>query len=180
MPEYKEVQKTVTLPKGIGLDGYLLALRGILQRPRVQEISLSVGGEVTYRRFALPEEPEEEPGLVLETLLPYGVVRQRPIEEIPDVSPNAAVALGQLFACAAQDGLTPVLFVGGTDSRFWGWYQQSTGCRLPREEIYGLPFLSDPAIEDDTLLLCSAYSRAATLSDTQKSYKIVTPAPRGT
>lgn len=44
-----------------------------------------------------------------------------------------------------------------------------------REDAYGLPFLADRQIDDDTLLLAASYDRAATIIDAQRAFKLLLP-----
>jgi hypothetical protein len=76
----------------------------------------------------------------------------------------------------AVDKLNAVAFVGGANSRVWAWYKESTGNDLvSRDELHGVPFVSDRHIEDHVLMLCAAYAKVASLIAIQKSYKLVIP-----
>lgn len=180
MIEYREITKTIEVPKGTGLTGFMLAISNILRQPRIQEVTITARGKVSYRRFARQNEPDEEIKLDFESVMPWAILRNTNIEELPSVprSANAAVVLGQMFAAAARDHLHPVAMVGGSASVFWEWYGQTTGIVLGKDEAYGLPFLNDENIPNDVLILCAAYGRGASLVDTQQSYKIAIPAWR--
>ena len=184
MPEYKEISESVSVPKGTGMEGYLEALRTILKKPRVQEVVLKTNGRVTYKRFALHDEPDQEVKVDFASLMPYSIIRSNELQEIR-IEPaydgdyvNAAVILGVMFKAANDDGLNPILFAGGTASKFWNWYEVSTEVGIAKDSIHGLPYAPDPEIPNETLLLCAAYSRDARLVDVRKSYKISIPIVR--
>lgn len=176
MAEYEEVRDSVDIPKNAGVKGFLETVEGILKLPRVQEIRIDARGKVDFRYFLRAGEERKPLEMDFATLLPYAVIRNNPVVELVDVDANAAVALGQLFDLAAADHLFPVAFVGGPGTTFWSWYETTTAISLhAREELYGVPFLSDRALEDYVLVLCAAYTRGAALIDTQRSYKLVIP-----
>jgi hypothetical protein len=176
MAEYEEVNDVVEVPKNTGVQGFLKTVEEVLKLPRVQEIRIDARGRVNVRYFVREGEQKKPFGMDFETLLPYAIIRNNPVIELVDVDANAAIAIGQLFDLAAADHLFPVAFVGGPASLFWQWYETTTGFRLTsHEELYGVPFLSDRALEDYVLVLCAAYTRGAALIDTQRSYKLVIP-----
>jgi hypothetical protein len=178
MPEYKEEEKEVEIPKGAGITGYLKAIETILQLPRVQEISIRTQGRVSYRRYVRPDEPETPLSVDLESLMPWMILRNLPMEELMVRDDgNAAVAVSQMFAALTRDGLNPVAFSGHSQSYFWLWHGVTTKVALSttRDEAYGLPYYPDDNIPKEVLLICGAYGRGASLVDTRKSYKITIP-----
>lgn len=172
MPEYKEVEKVVTVPKGTGIDGFLEAIRKILRRPRVQEVVLGAEGSLRYRRFTLEDEPEDEPDLDLDSFLPYFVLQRVLIQELP-VPPDEPVLtqIWRMFAAAAADGLNAIGFTCGGYPTLLPEYPQSTS-------IFGLPVWVDHHIPPDSLILLAAFTRQSTLLGTQKAYKISLPITR--
>lgn len=177
MPNYIEETKEIEVPPASGIPGFLRVVAGILERSRVQEIIISKG-KIVYRRFRKEDEPEKALEVELETLLPSFVIRAGQVEELALLSSdNAAVAVSMLFAKAHMDGLNPIALVGGRNSHFFSWHIKTTDVVLAREECYGLPFLADHDIPDETVLLCAGYGRRAALPDTVRSYKISIPLP---
>jgi hypothetical protein len=176
MSDYKEVTETVEVPKNTGIRGFLHVVEGILKRPRVQSVEIDARGKVSYRYFARSGEERLPLSTNFDTLMPYMVVRNGKAVELSDPSPIAPIALGQLFDMVAVDHLYSVAWVAGANTRFWDWYAATTRFSLfSREELFGLPFLTDRNIPDESLLLAAAFARGATLIDIQKSYKIVIP-----
>lgn len=176
MAEYVEKKGSLDIPKNVGVEGFLVALRDILRLPRVQHVELDARGRVNYRYYvregqeALPLEVD------FSTVTPYAVVRNGEVTELPQPDGNAAVAFAQLTAMAAVDHLFPCAVVAGTQSTFWAWFESSTRVVLPsREELFGMPFLTDRMVDDETLLLCAGFSRRGALLDTQKSYRLLIP-----
>lgn len=175
MAELIERIDTVEIPKGTGLDGFFKALGLILRRPRVQKIEIEPQGKITYRFFAREEDPQHV-DVDFDQIMPYAIMRNSTVVELPDPSPNAAVAVAQLFAAAAEDRLFPVGLATGTASQVWAWFERTVGIKLRhQEELYGLPVFPDRHIPDDTLSLLAAYGRSTSLLDTRHVYKIVIP-----
>jgi len=173
---YEEKNETIEIPIGTGVEGFLRALREILQLGRIQEVHIDARGKISYKRFAREGETPQPLDLDFESLMPYAIVRNGYVEEVIPSTTNAAVVLGQLFARAAADHVYPVAWVAGANTTFWSWLTKSTGLAgSVRDELYGLPFLQDHMLEDSVLLLCAAYGRRAAISDTQRSYKILMP-----
>jgi len=179
MPEYRETLKSIQLPPGIGIDGYLAAIRQILAKGKVKSLTLELGGQVSYKRFMLVDEPEEETQEVkFKEIIPYNVIRVKPIVELQyPVGEPAPFVLSRLFFAVATDGLNAIAFVCSTSSTFSRWHLATTGPAHigVGDTAYGLPVLRDPEIPDEALLLCAAYNKSSPLSDTIKSYKIAMP-----
>jgi hypothetical protein len=176
MAEYEEVTGVVEVPRNVGVKGFLKAIEDILKLPRVQAINVDARGKVEYRHYVREGDAPKPLEIDFETLQPMSVIRNSRVVELGDPDLNGAVAVGQLFSMAAVDHLFPVAMVAGANTKFWSWYEASTTIELPsREELYGVPFLTDRLIEDQVLVLCAAYTRSAALIDTQKSYKLVIP-----
>lgn len=172
---YVEEQKTIDVPPATGVPGYLKVIAGILERPRVQEIVLSKTGKITYRRFRGEDEPDAPLEVELESLMPFAVIRNSLLEELPLIGNNAAIAVSQLFTKAHMDGMSPLVFASGPGSLFFAWHARTTSVVLAKTDCYGLPFLPDPELPNEALFLCAGYSRRSTLPDTVRSYKITIP-----
>lgn len=181
MSELKEKTDTIEIPKGAGVDGLLHALKEVLtKRLRVQKVEIGAGGLLTYKHFVKEEDPAHLE-IDFSELLPYGVIRNSTVYELPDPHPNAALAITQLFHLAANEQLFPVVFVTGVQTALWSWFERTTGLALPRargsaqEQLYGIPLLQDRQIEDQVLVLCAAYGHTTSLLDTRCAYKIALP-----
>lgn len=175
MPSFIEEEKTIEVPKGIGVDGLLKAVAKVLELSRVQNITIDVTGKVSYKRFRKEDEPEQVTGLDFSSVMPWQIVRGHAIEEVPTNSTNAAVVLGQLFARVSMDGFNPVSFVASPSTKFWTWYTATTSLHTGHVELHGLPFLVDPQVPEEALVMCVAYGRRAGMVDVVKSYKITVP-----
>lgn len=175
MPAYIEEKKEIQVPPATGIPGFLKVVAGILERPRVQEIVLSKD-KITYRRFRREDEAEAELEMDLATLMPMAVIRNSQLEELRLITDtNAATVVSQLFAKAHMDGMNPIAFASGPNSLFFAWHARTTNVVLAKEECYGVPFLADPELPNEALVLCTGYSRRAALPDTVRSYKITIP-----
>jgi hypothetical protein len=178
MKEYEQHDEEIELPKGVGVPGFLQAIKGVLSLPRVTDIRINAQGKITYT-FFLRKGESQRLAVNFENVMPYAIVRNGKIEELPYPSSNAAVACAQLFDAAARDHMFPVAFLGSQTSSFWEWYKDSLGkAPTTQEELYGLPFHFDPQVEEHVLMLCTAFSRSGTLADTIRSYKITVPQVR--
>lgn len=174
--EYEPYNGSIEIPKGTGLDGFLRAIRELLQLPRLQGIHIDARGKVTYKHFLREGEKPRALEVDFDSLMPYAIIRNGHVEELTPAGNNAAVVLGQLFSRAAADHMYPVAWVSGPKTTFWKWFDASTGITSPvHEELYGLPFLADRMVEDSVLILCAAYGRRGAIGDTQRSYKILMP-----
>lgn len=171
---YVEETKTIEVAPGTGVPGLLRTVAAVLALPRIQVVEIKAGA-VVYTRFKRPEDPDQVLELDLSTLMPAQVVRSNPINEVALAGTNAATAIGQMFAQVSMDGYLPVAFVGNPNSRFWAWYTSTTSVMTSREELYGQPFYADKDIPEETLLLCAALGRKATMVDVVRSYKITVP-----
>lgn len=173
MVDYIEERREQAVPGATGIDGYLAVVRDVLSLPRVQEITVKVG-EVRWRRFKKPDEPDRNLEVDLETLMPYGVVRSHEIQELMSTD-NAAVCLGAVLAQAHIDGLNPIAWVSGPGTLLHGWYKATTGMLLPKDSVHGFDLLLDPNIGQEALILCTGFGKRAALVDTVRSYKITMP-----
>ena len=177
MSQYVEESKELEVPPATGIPGFLKVLTNILERARVQRVVIEKG-KVSYTRFRREDEAEQPFEVELSTLMPSAVVRNSQLEEIKVIADNAAVGMGQLFAKAHMDGMSPIALVGSPNSLFFLWHVRSTSVVLAKDECYGLPFLPDPEIPDESLILCTAYSKRSMLPDTVRCYKLTVPLMR--
>lgn len=180
--QYKPVEETIEVPKETGKAGLMRSLEYIIGLKRVVEVRIQAQRppvRVSYKRYVMEDEPERPLALDLESLSPYAVLRNGEIQECDGGTGPAAVVVARLFREISLVGLWPIAFVGGKASRFWDWHKETMGM-LPsqtREDAYGLPFLTDRQVDDDTLLLAASYDRAATIIDAQRAFKLLLPAP---
>ena len=108
--------------------------------------------------------------------MPFAIVRNGEIQEIPYPNSHAAIGVAELFARASRDHMSPIAFLGGDNSSFWRWYEETTGLTPDtKENLFGFPFLTDMQMENDVLLLCTGFKRNALITDTVKSYKLSIP-----
>jgi hypothetical protein len=172
--EMKRVHKSISVPRGTGVEGLLQAVRGILTLGRVQEVVISARGEVSYSRLVAEDGEDPELEIDLGSLSPYAVIRTHRLEEI-EVLPgdSAAVAMSRLFFAASRDGFFAIALATGPRTVFQEWHSRTTGVGVGADEAYGLPVLGDPDIPDDVLVLCAGPSRTSRLIDTRRSYKLV-------
>lgn len=176
MSEYKEVADTLDIPSHAGIEGFLLAIRQILRMPRVTSIVVDASGKISYTRYARPEEPRKNIEADFDSVAPNALVRNALIQELDSHDQkNAAICIAGMFNAAAADHMYPVGFVTGANSNLYAWHASTTGIRLDRENVYGLPVYPDRFIPDDALLLVTAYARGGSLVDVQKSYKLAMP-----
>lgn len=188
MKEYEQHDEEIDLPKGVGVPGFLQAIKGVLSLPRVTDIRINALGKITYT-FFLRKGESQKLSVNFEDVMPYAIVRNGTIEELPYPSSNAIVACAQLFEAAARDHMFPVGFLGSQTTFFWDWYKEGlggsrstqeepVGLQNSREELFGYPFHFDVKVEEHVLLLCTSFRRGGALTDTVKSYKITVPQVR--
>lgn len=180
--QLKPVTETIEVPKETGVAGLERLFGEVIRLKRVVEIHVVAHRppvKVTYKRFVAEDEPDKPLAIDLESLTPYSVLRNGKIEEFDGGTGPAAVVLAHLFREVSLVGLWPIAFVGGRATRFWAWHKETMGMvpSQTREDAYGLPFMTDRQVEDDTLLLAASYDRAATIIDAQRAYKLLLPKP---
>lgn len=177
--DYKEVIDTTEVPKNTGIEGFILAIRGILKMPRVTSINIDSRGKITHTRYVRQEEPRHQIEIDFDTVAPSSIVRNGQVLElnIDELHGNAAVCVAAMFARASQDHMFPVAWVVGAATYFNGWHQLTTGVALPTASAFGLPMYHDRFIPDEALLLACAFGPNAALIDAQMSYKITVPSP---
>lgn len=178
MARLVEQTATVEIPRGSGVEGVVKVIREIYKLRRVQHIHHGLG-KIEYT-VLVPEEDSFVPlNVDFDSVMPHTVIRNHELFELEVPLDNAAMAFMHLFRRASLDRLVPIAFVGSSRSVVWEWHERTTGVALPvTDELYGLPFLADPAYEDATLFMCTSSERDAALIDTHRTYKILMPERR--
>ena len=174
--QYVEEKKTVVVPKNVGPDGFVLALKNIIKIPRVQRVEILANGTVEYTYFKREGAPGASLSIDFETLAPSAVVRNTQMRELELVEQDTApVVVCRMFRAVRVEGLVPISFVTGADSAFWKWHDKAgmSGLDDAPDSAYGLPLLQDRYIPDDVLVLCAGYDRNSALVDTVMSFKTV-------
>lgn len=173
--QYVEVKKTVNVPKNVGPDGFVLALKSIIKIPRVQRIEILANGTVEYAYFKQEEAPDTPLALDFESIAPSAIVRNTEMREIELVEQDTApVVVCKMFRAVRIANLVPISFVAGADTTFGAWHKKA-GLDLEdyTDTAYGLPLVKDRYIPDEALVLCAGYTRASALIDTVMSFKAV-------
>jgi hypothetical protein len=178
MAEYELANETFEVPKNTGINGFLHAIRTILELSRVQGVSIDARGKVSYQRFVPKGEFQEVgPTISFETLMPYACVRNGTINEIFNVDTRSpSLSIAKMFQAAARDRVFPVAWVMGAYTTLWDWFRNCDGIEMDNhEEFYGLPILADRNLEDYMLILATANGRTTNIVDVHRSYKIIMP-----
>lgn len=173
--EYHPVRKSIDVPRGAGVDGFILAIEKILTKRNIKNINISANGKINYERMICEGEPEEDFEVDFTTVTPWAVLRNTNLVEVKLISDNAAVSIAQLFQEMARDLLNPIGFAISQSSTFRKWHTRTTSLVLDTDQLYGLPILYDPLIPQDVLVLCAGFGRQARLVDTKKAYKLTIP-----
>lgn len=176
--EYVERTRTVEVPKGSGVPGFLRAIEKILKKPRLQSVQIDGRGLVTYNYFARADDDEQGVlEVAFDDLMPYAVVRTRELVELVlKPATPAPLAISEMFFAAQVDHLHPAAWVLPKSTRLWAWFERDTGVRPPlKDSFFGLPVMEDRSVDDHALILCAGFRRDGTINDTQKSYKISLP-----
>lgn len=163
----------VDVPRGVGVEGFLLTVKELLKVPRIQQLTISPQGKVHVTRLLQDNDPAPPIELDLETLKPSAVIRncERVKEIRPGTTPWETVA--KLFRAASRDRLYPIALVGGASSHFRTWFATTGFDFEDDEQFFGLTLFTDRYIDDDQLYLCAAMSRGGGLLDTVRAYKIL-------
>jgi len=174
--QYEEVTRTLEVPKNVGPGGFILALKQIIQLPRVQRVEIMASGKVSYTYYKQEGAPDRPLSVDFETIAPSAIVRNTEMIELPLVEEDTAPAVVcKMFRAVRVAGLVPIAFVTGADTAFWGWHSRA-GIVAPdgaKDDAYGLPLVQDRHIPDEVLVLCAGYARSSALVDTVRSFKVV-------
>lgn len=173
--EFQEVTETLEVPRHSGIEGFLIAIRGVLKLPRVVNLSIDARGKISYTRYARPEEPRKQVDIDFESVMPSQVIRAGSVQEVTldGVKPEAFIPV--LFARAAADRVFPIAFVAGADSWFFRFHETTIGVKLTTDSAYGLPIYRDRHIPDEAFVLVCSYGPDGALVDAQVSYKMTIP-----
>lgn len=180
MSEYKQVTQTVDVPMDAGVEGFILALRGILVLSRVTEVLIQDKGKVTFKRWVREEEEANvELRMDFESVTPIGVIRNNDIVDVGLVEPGEtpAEAVVRLMLSADRDSLAPSAFVVSTNSVFFDWFSGALKGKshIGAERLFGLRLYRDRFVDDDMLLLCASYGPGSSLIDTRVTYRLMLP-----
>ena len=171
--DLREVSRSVEIPKNTGIEGFVVTIRELLRRPRIQEILIDSKGKVSYKRL-VDESEEDVINIDLETVTPGGILRTATVDELvlPPHLP-AAVVLGKMFDRFAIDQTYPIAFVSGIGTVFWEWYRVTTKAALhSRSTVFGLPVILDRHVPETALILCGAAAPSTALVDTTRALKL--------
>lgn len=165
-------ETTVDVPTNTGIDGFLLAVRGILSLSRVQGIQIDAKGVLTYKRYVVEGEPNSI-GVDYEGIEPWHIIRNSDLVELRDLPTSAASRVVCLMDAARSEQLHPTSFVTGANTSLAAWFRESSGITLRTDKaLCGLKVYVDRHVPDSALILTAAYSSTAGLVDTVKSYKV--------
>jgi hypothetical protein len=176
MTEYQPVEASVTVPKGVGLDGFLKAVREILRYPRVTDVRINTRGVIWFKRHVRKDEQVVPVQIDFESVTPFAAVQASDVLEVAlsEGGEPAPVAVARMFAALARDHVSPVAFVIGGSSPFAAWHKATSGIEIG-EQAYGLPVMVDERIPSDVLVLCAAFGPGGSLVDVRRSYKLSLP-----
>lgn len=174
MTEFELTTSTIDVPKNTGIEGFVHTVRSILKLPKIQKITISAKGGITYERY-VAEDEQKAISVDFAGVEPYHLIRNAPkqIEELVLGSTNAATILAAMLDRATSEQLKPIAFVTGANTVLWRWYQQTTGFSLVSSEaICGLPVYFDRYVPDSALILSATLVKDGAMIDTYKSYKV--------
>lgn len=179
MSDYRQVERTVSVPPESGVDGFLLAIRNILSLSRVTELKVHGKCEVTYTRWVRSEdEANANLRMDFESVTPFNVIRNNEIVDYGIVSDYhiPTVVLCNLIHKLAEDHFYPTAFVIGANSGFFDWLE-SGGVSLPKNanRVLGYQLLRDRFVDDVTVLLGAAYGPGGSIIDTRVTYRLLLP-----
>lgn len=176
MQDYEEVTQTIEVPKNVGVEGFLRTVREILRLEGVQQLVVSLRGQVTYKRLIPAGFSTWQIGVDFEGLEPSYVIRHGTILEVVDSYPSSpAVTVAQMYDQLAIERLTPVCWAVGAATTLYRWFHASTGyAPKMQESFYGLPVYTDRAIPDSVVILCAGLGKNASLVDCHRFIKLDT------
>ena len=172
--EFERIDEEIDVPRETGVEGFILALRTILRKPRVQSVGIDVRGRITVTRFVRAEEPQVEFAIDFSSVTPSAAVRSGEVLEVDvPAGEEPKTTVFRLFNEASRDQLYPVAFVVGANSSFYRWLDASA--QVFGNNIFGQRVLKDRQIPDDVLILATSFGPRGELVDVQRCYKITLP-----
>lgn len=173
MADYVLRTESIPIPSGSGVEAFLVTMRTILRRPRIQTILVEgTTNRITFTFYARAEEADLPIQVELESAKPYHLVRSKSIEELPDEGSPIDILM-RLFSAISRDHLSPICFIAHPNTVFWKW-AASSGYGFPkhRDEVFGYSVRYDDQVPEDALLLAACVQVDGTLIDTTKTYKV--------
>ena len=175
MAEFVEVTKTIEVPKGAGIEGFIRILRQVLKLPRVTDVHISANGTVKAKHWVQEEAIDVPLNIDFVDLCPYTVIRNHSVVDMGYADDtNALHHMFRMCNKAREEQLHCVAFVTGAMSKLEQWIAQTCG-EPSYDYIMGLPVYRDRFIDDDALILCLAYAEDSEMKDVIKSYRITIP-----
>jgi len=176
MNDYALREDTVEIPPGAGVEGFLHALKQVLKLPRVTDIHIDARGVVKYSHWV---RETEEVGFQLtvdfDELCPYKIIRNSVVVDLGYAGEGSPLGhIARMFERAELDHMHCVSFVTGAASSVRSWFRDCAQMKVVNQ-LMGLPLLTDRFLEDDTLILCTAFGRGAEMKDVRMSYRITVP-----
>jgi len=175
---YEQKTHALQVPKNIGVEGFIKAIREALRLPRVQRIVIDEAGRVTTTYIARVGEAVRSPVAenFFDEVSPYNIARNSVVVEEKYGHENCAVAMAQLFHRASLGNLIPTTFITSPNTWLWDWYKETTSLEVDAGgTLFGLPVETDRFIGDEAVLLCAGYKRDGSLIDTVCCYKMLIP-----
>jgi hypothetical protein len=176
--EFELIEETTEIPKGSGIDGFLLVIKHILIMPRVQSITIDGRGKIHMKRYARKDEPTVQSMLDLATVEPATIAMANTIEEVVYDQHDLRGAIDivcMLMSKASVDKLYPVCFLAGVQTPLFDWIRKTSMFTFSPDSLMGFPVHLLRTIPDDTLLLCTAFGPRASVVDIRHTYKVALP-----
>lgn len=170
--DFERVEETISVPKETGVEGFIVAMREVLKKPRVQEVKIDARGKMSVTRFVRVGEPRSTISVEFESVTPYAAVRSgHVIELLRQESDEPLTVLAKMLERCAADQMYPVAFIIGAKSSFFEWVKFP----FRHGTVLGLRVFEDRHVGDDVLILASSYGPDGDLVDVQNCYKIALP-----
>ncbi len=173
--EFVRYEEVMEVPREVGLEGFIRALREILKLPRVQHIHIDVRGKIEYAFFMQRGEEKRVVTMNFSTLMPMALVRNAEVAEVPGQHRTPGNAVSSMFNAAQVAHLIPIGFVVGANSHLWDWLTHHSMQAPSQSSFFGLPVHTDRSCPDEALILCTAFRRDAELVEMKKAFKITIP-----
>lgn len=166
----KLIHEKVELKKNQGIDSFLAVVKTILQKSKVQTISIDKN-TISFSRYVPDDAQPDVLDLTLATVSAWGVIRNLPdIQELRvDHTDSPLVMVHKVFSMSHVDRLVLTHIVMSSRSYFLRWVRQYVS--ITGDVLFNLPIVFEDDMPVETVVFLAGYEHSKSMLDAVKGYK---------